>query len=118
MATALILYSVCASAFVIWCSLRTNLAYKVISDAALNKWKIERPNLIVFDLLTESEEQPVGSVPDALEIRDRELAELLQWIPRKSTVVFCHRLHSHHLDAHAEEALLRAAIDVVYLLEV
>ncbi|MGA7623030.1 MAG: hypothetical protein WB630_17580 [Candidatus Acidiferrales bacterium] len=118
MATVIVLYSVCACAFIVWCSLQSNLAYRVITDRALNKWKTERENLIVINLFTESDGPRYRSVDDALEIQEQELAGLLQWIPRKSTLVFCHRMHIQHFDERVEEALLRAAIDTVYLLDV
>lgn len=118
MITTLLLYCVCACAFIIWCSLQTNLAYVVISNAVLNKWKIERENLIVIELFSKGTEPGHGCVSDSLEVSEHELAGLLGWIPRRSTVVFCRRLHIDHFDGRVEAALLRAAIDAVYLLDV
>jgi hypothetical protein len=117
MDTAIICYSVCASVFMIWCSLQTNLAYVVISDTLLNRWKIERQNLIVIDLFPEATGWVRGGAPDSLQVSEHALASLLQWIPPPTTVVFCHRIHIDHFDGKIEETLFRAAIDTVYLLE-
>jgi rhodanese-related sulfurtransferase len=117
MATAVILCSVCVSAFMIWCSLQTNLTYVVISERLLHKWEIERENLIVIDIRPRAPKWAHGSIPDSLQASEHELASLLRWIPPKSTVVFCPGTHVGRFDREIEEALFRAAIDSVYLLD-
>jgi hypothetical protein len=119
MATAIMFaYLVCASVFLIWCSVRTNLAYIVISEAELSQWRIERQNLVIIDLSPKAMAWLHGSVPNSLDVSERELASLLQWLPPQSTLVFCHRVHINHFDQQIEETLFRAAIDTVYVLDV
>jgi hypothetical protein len=117
MSTAIILCTFCVSAFMIWSSLQSNLAYVVISDAVLDKWKAERPNLIIIELLPKAAERTFGRVGDCLEVPHHELASLLCWIPRRSTVVICQPLRTDRFDRRIEAALLRAAIDTVYMLD-
>jgi hypothetical protein len=117
MSMAIILCTFCVSAFVIWSSLQSNLAYVVISNAVLDRWKAERPNLIVIELLSKAAERTFGGVRDSLEVPHHELASLLYWIPRRSTVVICHPLRIDRFDPRIEAALLRAAIDTVYFLD-
>jgi hypothetical protein len=118
MATAVILCSVCISAFMIWCSLQTNLTYVVISERLLHKWEIERENLIVIHVLPRATKWAHGRVPDSLQASEHELAGLLRWIPPDSTVVFCPETDVGRFGREIEETLFRAAIDIVYLLEV
>lgn len=117
MEVAIMLYSVWASAFTIWCSLQTNLDYVMISDTLLHKWQSERENLIVIDLLTKAKERVDGGALDSVEVSEHELVGLLQWIPPKSTLVVCHVVHIDRFGRRIEEALFRAAIDTVYLLD-
>jgi hypothetical protein len=117
MAVAIMLYSVWASVFTIWCSLQTNLDYVMISDTLLHKWQSERENLIVIDLLPKAKERVDGGALDSLEVSEHELVGLLQWIPPKSMLVVCHVVHMDRFGRRIEEALLRAAIDTVYLLD-
>jgi hypothetical protein len=111
-------YSVCASALLIWCSVRTNLSYVAISHAELNIWRIARQNLIVIDLVPKSTGWHYRRTFDSLEVSEVELAGVLRWLPPNSTVVVCHRVDVHHFDGQIEETLLRAFIDTVYLLDV
>jgi hypothetical protein len=111
-------YSVCASALLIWCSVRTNLSYVAISHAELNIWRIARQNLIVIDLVPKSTGWHYRRTLDSLEVSEGELAGVLRWLPPKSTVVVCHRVDVNHFDGQIEETLLRAFIDTVYLLDV
>lgn len=118
MNTAIILCTLCVSAFVIWCSLQSNLVYAVISEDVLDRWKAERPNLIIIEVLSKAAERGFGGVPDSLKVPHHELASVLGWIPRRSTVVMCHQSHIDRFEERIEAALLRAAIDTVYLLDV
>jgi hypothetical protein len=118
MNTAIILCTLCVSVFVIWSSLQSNLVYIVISDTVLDKWRIECPNLIIIKVLPKAAERSLSGVADSLEVPPHELASLLCWIPHGSTVVICHQLHIYRFDDRIEAALLRAAIDTVYLLDI
>jgi hypothetical protein len=118
MATALIIsVVVCARVCTIWCSLQTNLAYVAISDDLLQKWEVDRQNLIVISLVPEAIGQTHRD-PDWLEASIDELPHLLRWIPPESTVVFCQAMHISQFDSEIEKILSRAAIDTVYLLDV
>ena len=117
MGAAVVLYVLWALVFTIWCSLQKNFGYVVISDARLHRWKIERENILIIDLLPKGKKQVADSVLDTLEVSEHELVGLLRWIPPQSTIVFCQRVQIDHFDGRIEEALLRAAIDTVYLLD-
>jgi hypothetical protein len=116
-ATALFIYLVCASLAAIWCSLQTNIAYVPISNELLQKWKIERSNLIVISLLPKPISRSRRTTYDPLEVSVPQLPGLLRWIPPQSTVVFSHAVPLNRFEREVEEVLLRAAIDTVYLLD-
>jgi hypothetical protein len=118
-AILLYLYFACVTAVAIWCSFHNSensIAYVELSKTVLEKWKIERQDLIVIDVFPRTTPYVHSGLANSLRISEEELAGLLSWIPSKSTVVLCYRMRIAHFGAQIEQALSCAGINTVYFL--
>lgn len=119
MGLLLILYCIFAISVLIWCTLlepepvRPNQAvhYVVISPALLNDWRRTRSDVVAIDLSNQAR----NIIAEALKIRPNQLSGLLRWIPPKTTLVFCGMREGELCCDQIEPTLVRAGINVVYV---
>jgi hypothetical protein len=133
METVLILYAICASALVIWSTLSRNdslrqrcshpasksrISYVAVTTFFLHEWAKCYPDLVIFDLCTDSERNARHeNIPWSLTVSKADLPNLLKWLPPKSTVVLSCGDGIKHLDTQTEGALLQLGIEAIYLLD-
>jgi|SRR5580692_8265111 hypothetical protein len=134
METLLIVYTIYASALLIWSTSRGHkdlcpacthpaskgrVDYVTIPIFLLREWIACSENLVVFDLHSDSERNTrQEGFPGMLMTSMNDLRILLKWIPPRSTVVFsCCDDDVERFDAQIEDTLLELGIRAVYLLD-
>jgi hypothetical protein len=133
METALMVYTIYASAVLIWSTSRgkndvraacthpsskSEIDYVSVPGFLLRDWIERSGNLIVFDLRDDSERNAAQqSFPEMLVTSTSDLHNLLKWLPPESTVVFSCGDSIERFDAQIEEALLHLGIEAVYFLD-
>jgi hypothetical protein len=133
METLLIVYTIYASALLIWSTSRGNkdlrpagthpasrgrVDYVTIPTFLLREWIACAENLVVFDLHSDSERNTGQErFPGMLMTSMSDLRILLKWIPPMSTVVFFCSDDVERFDAQIEDTLLELGIGAVYLLD-
>ena len=115
MVVALILYGVCVSAVLVWCttSRSPSVKYLPISMAKLDDLRRSRKDLVVVEL----HRRAMRAIPGALSVRADELAALLRWIPPRTTLVLCGTKEVASCREEIEMILLRLGVEVAYVLQ-
>ena len=129
----LILYAICASTLVIWSTslghddlrqscthpaLKGTINYVAIPSFLLHGWAKRNPNLVIFDLCTDSEiDVRHKEIPGLLTVSKSDLPNLLKWLPSKSTVVFSRGDVIERFDARTEGAFLQLGIETIYIVD-
>jgi hypothetical protein len=113
MVVALILYGVCVSAVLVWCttSRSPSVNYLPISMAKLDDLRRWRKDLVVVEL----HRRAMRAIPGALSVRADELAALLRWIPPRTTLVLCGTKEVASCREEIEMILLRLGVEVAYV---
>ncbi len=111
MVVALILYGVCVSAVLVWCttSRSPSVNYLPISMAKLDDLRRWRKDLVVVEL----HRRAIRAIPGALSVRADELAALLRSIP----LVLCGTKEVASCREEIEMILLRLGVEVAYVLQ-
>jgi hypothetical protein len=138
METALMVYTIYASAVLIWSTSRgrnnndnndvraacthpsskSQIDYVSIPSFLLRDWIERTENLLVFDLSADSQRYANDErFPEMLVTSMSDLPNLLKWLPPESTVVFSCGDDIERFDTQIEDALLRLGIEAVYLLD-
>jgi len=132
METVLIFYAICASALLIWSISRRNydlrhrcthpasrsrIDYVAIPSFSLREWIACSPNLVVFDLHSNSERNAgQENFPGMLTVSMNDLPNLLKWLPPESTVVLSCGDDIERFNAKIESTLLQLGIKAIYFL--
>jgi hypothetical protein len=130
MATGLLIYAICASAVLIWGTLRgsgpkgvpqevnTCIECVVIPHVLLTEWAHSCSNLVIFDLQADCKRHSRHvSIPGALTVSASELSSLITWLPPQSRVVFSCQDGRLPLDSRIERTLLHLGIEAVFVLD-
>ncbi|MGB7602692.1 MAG: hypothetical protein WBM24_20485 [Candidatus Sulfotelmatobacter sp.] len=133
METVLMVYTIYASAVLIWStshgnngvraacthpSSKSEIDYVSIPSFLLRDWIERSANLVVFDLHVDNGRNAgQESFPEMLSTSVSDLHNLLKWLPPESTVVFSCGDNIERFDAQIEEALLHLGIEAVYFLD-
>jgi hypothetical protein len=131
MVTALIVYTACASAVLIWSTLpqyphsnappqasKGRIEYVVIPHSFLGGWAQSYPNLVIFDLQARAPgDESLENIAGWLPVSASELPGLLKWLPPESRVVFSAAGAIRRLDSEIEDVLLQSNIETVFFCE-
>jgi hypothetical protein len=136
METALMVYTIYASAVLIWSTSRghnnnngvraacnhpsskSEIDYVAIPGFLLRDWIERSGNLVIFDLSADRQRSADDErFPEMLVTSISDLPNLLKWLPPASTVVFSCGDDIERFDTQIEDALLRLGIEAVYLLD-
>ena len=130
MEMVLILYAICASALVIWSTLpgdddlrrtcshaavKRKINFVAVPSSLLNDWDKRNPDLLIFDLCTNSERNVrQEDISGLLPVTTSDLANLLKSLPPGSKVVFSCADVIERFNAQAEGAFLQLGIETRY----
>jgi len=130
MATGLVIYTICASAVLIWGTLgcpgpkgilqavNSSIECIVIPHVLLTEWEHFCSNLVIFHLHADCDRDlRHESIPGELTVSASELSSLVTWLPPQSTVVFSCQDGALRLDDRIERTLLSLGIEAVYFLD-
>jgi hypothetical protein len=130
MLVALVLYSIWASAVLVWSTLldegrmlspqmsRGGLEYVAIPNHSFFELMEQHPNLVIFDVHADRGASGWSELISYwLPISGVDLPRVLKWLPPASTVVFCCRHAAEQLDTRIKTILLQLGIGTVYFLD-
>jgi hypothetical protein len=130
MLVALVLYSIWASAVLVWSTLldggrmlspqmsRGGFEYVAIPDHSFLELMDQHPNLVIFDV--HADRGACGwseLISYWLPISAADLPRVLKWLPPASRVVFCCKNATEQLDTRIKTILLQLGIGAVYFLD-
>jgi hypothetical protein len=130
MLVVLVLYSIWASAVLVWSTLldearmlnhqmsRGGVEYVAIPDHSFLELMERHQHLMIFDLHADPRASGWSELISywlALSVVD--LPRVLKWLPPRSTVVFCCRHAAEQLDTRINTILLQLGIGTVYFLD-
>jgi hypothetical protein len=130
MLVVLVLYSVWASAVLVWSTLldegrilssqmsRDGFEYVAIPDQSFLELMQQHSNLVIFDVHADRGASGWSELISYwLSISAVDLPRVLKWLPPGSAVVFCCRHAAEQLDTRIKTILLQLGIGTVYFLD-
>ena len=99
-------------------AVKSKINFVAVPSSLLNDWAKRNPDLLIFDLCTDSERNVrQEDISGLLPVTKSDFPNLLKWLPPGSTVVFSCADVIERFNAQAEGAFLQLGIQTIYFVE-